>query len=58
MILVTKLQSRKFILTCAVLAFFAFQHQFDAMVTTTLAYLAVQGGVDAYTKGKAELPPE
>lgn len=53
-----KVQSRKFLVTCGVLLFCGWQREFDAIVTVTLGYLAVQGGVDAYTKGKAELPPE
>lgn len=56
--LAAKIQSRKFLVSCAVIAFLCWQREFSAVVTVTLGYLAVQGGVDAYTKSTTELPPE
>lgn len=52
-----KLLSRKFWLALAACVFFAFNGAMEQIATCVVAYLAIQGGVDAfasYTSSKSE----
>lgn len=49
-----KLTSRKWLLTVAVAAILAFNGAWSELVQVTIGFLAVQGGIDAYTSYKSE----